>query len=315
MKEHKPILAGGLYLGDDGHWQSATLVSDGHTLREIGEAVVSTAPLVPECQLLGLNAGQGIEQPLAATDLANAHAIPVITDLRQSDLAFGGRGGPLSPFYLHALARYAGESAPLVFLDLGSIAKVTWVDPTVAAPDDPAALLAFEAGPALSVLTRASGSARNADGQIGKVEDGALELFLQEPYFRRIAPKWLGGDSFENMLSLVFELSEADAKATLCGMIATSIMLASEHYPKPPAKYIVSGLGSQNNYLMKIIKSGLDVPVVGANDWGLDEKSFHAHATAFLAIRAFYGLATTAPSTTGVRAAIGGAVLSHPGGR
>lgn len=312
MKNAKPIQAGGLYLDRAGHWQSATLTTDGRDLLEIGDSVETVSPLIPQCELLGLNAEQGVDMPLDPTGIANDHGVSVVSDLRQSDMAFGGRGGPLTPFYLHALARHMNETAPLVFLELGEIASVTWVDPTVAAPEDPAAILSFEAGPAMSIINRLYNARPDGDFTSGRVEDGALELFLQDPYFRRVAPKWLEADSFENMVSLVYELSDADAEATLCGMIATAILLASEHYAKPPVKCIYSGLASDHSYLINIIKSGLDVPMIPAQGWGLNTSTFRAQTTAYLAARALHGLPTTSPTTTGVRAAIGGATICHP---
>lgn len=312
MKTAMPIRAGGLFLDHAGRWQSASVMTDGKTLHEIGEGAVTVGPLIPECEVLGLNAGQGIDLPLDPAEIGRAQGVSVVSDMRQSDMAFGGRGEPLTPFYLHALARYQGEVAPLVFLELGDVSKVTWVDPTIDAPEDPAALVVFEAGPALSVLNRLHATRPDGQFQSGNVEDGALELFLQEPYFRRVAPKWLAADSFENMLSLVYELSDADAEATLCGMIATALLLAGEHFPKRAQKFIVFGGGTSNNYLMNIVKSGLDALVTSADTWGLEANTLNAQTTAFLAVRALNGLPTTAPSTTGVKAVIGGATITHP---
>ena len=63
---------------------------------------------------------------------------------------------------------------------------------------------------------------------------------------------------------------------------------------------------------MEMIAAALDCPVDPVEAVDLDGDMLEAQAFAFLAARVVRGLPTSCPSTTGVRAAVGGGVLSQP---
>jgi len=152
------------------------------------------------------------------------------------------------------------------------------------------------------------------DGEIGRagvVEQGALELFLAEPYFARMPPKSLDRNDFAEMIGLVSELSDADAAATLTGMCAAGVIAGLEHCPSPPSRVLVTGGGRHNPVLMEMMRASAGCPVEPVEVVGLDGDMLEAQAFAYLAARVARGLPTSCPSTTGVRAAIGGGVMSR----
>ena len=146
----------------------------------------------------------------------------------------------------------------------------------------------------------------------GRVVDGALELFLEEPFFFRMPPKSLDRDAFADMIALVGELSDADAAATLTAMAATGVLKAMEHCPSPPERMLVTGGGRRNPVMMEMLRAALDCPVEPVEAVGLDGDMLEAQAFAFLAVRVARGLPTSCPGTTGVRAAVSGGTLSRP---
>ena len=88
--------------------------------------------------------------------------------------------------------------------------NLTWVDPTRPRPEEEGALLAFDTGPAnapINDLVQARlGLSHDEGGRVasrGEVEQGALELFLAEPYFSRMPPKSLDRNDFAEMVALV----------------------------------------------------------------------------------------------------------------
>ncbi len=97
-------------------------------------------------------AGRGTHQVGQGARLAAALGRPVVWDFRSCDVAAGGQGAPLAPFFHFACARYLGarlgQTGPMVFLNLGGVGNITWVDPARAAPDAPLACVAFDTGPA-----------------------------------------------------------------------------------------------------------------------------------------------------------------------
>ncbi|RKF15067.1 anhydro-N-acetylmuramic acid kinase [Roseovarius spongiae] len=266
--------------------------------------------------------GCGTHQIGDGAALADALGRPVVWDFRSADVRLGGQGAPLAPFYHFACARYVGATGPLAFLNLGGVGNLTWVDPGKARPEDEGALLAFDTGPANAPINDLLTARRNLDydedGRIargGAVAEGALELFLEEPYFTHMPPKSLDRDEFSDMIGLVAELDDADAAATLTGMVAAAVLKGMEHCPSPPERMLVTGGGRRNPVMMDMLRAALDCEVAPVEDAGLDGDMLEAQAFAFLAVRVARGLPTSCPGTTGVRAAVAGGTLSRPGAR
>jgi anhydro-N-acetylmuramic acid kinase len=262
---------------------------------------------------------QGTLQLGDGAALAQAFGVPVVWDFRSADIELGGEGAPLAPFFHFACAKWIGADAPLAFLNLGGVGNITWVDPACARPEDEGALLAFDTGPANAPINDfvfgRLGVPFDAGGAIaaqGKVETGALELFLAEPYFARMPPKSLDRNDFPEMIDLVRELSDADATATLTAMCAAGVAEAMQHCPRPPARVLVTGGGRHNPVLMQMLAVSLDCPVAPVEDVGLDGDMLEAQAFAYLAVRVARGLPTSCPGTTGVKAAVAGGTLSIP---
>nr|WP_174821542.1 anhydro-N-acetylmuramic acid kinase [Ruegeria arenilitoris] len=261
--------------------------------------------------------GRGTLQVGDGKGLAQALGVPVVWDFRSDDVAMGGEGAPLAPFFHFACAKWIGATQPLCFLNLGGVGNLTYVDPGFDGPEAPGALLAFDTGPANApvddLMQARLGLPMDRDGAVargGTVEMGALELFLAEPYFTRMPPKSLDRNDFAEMIRLVQELNDADAVATLTGMCAAGVLQGMEHCPKPPARLLVTGGGRHNPVLMEMLRVALDCPVEPVEAVGLDGDMLEAQAFAYLAVRVARGLPTSCPGTTGVKALVGGGVVS-----
>ncbi|WP_127112259.1 anhydro-N-acetylmuramic acid kinase [Shimia sediminis] len=263
--------------------------------------------------------GKGTCQVGDGQVLASALDLPVVWDFRSADVQLGGEGAPLAPFFHFACAKYINAKGPVCFLNLGGVGNVTWVDPGKSTPEEEGALLAFDTGPANApindLMRERLGLDCDRDGAValgGEVETGALELFLAEPYFTKMPPKSLDRNDFAEMIGLVRELSDADAAATLTAMCAAGVASGMQHFPAPPEKVMVTGGGRHNPVLMEMLRVSLECPVVPVEDVGLDGDMLEAQAFAFLAVRVARGMATSAPSTTGVGALVGGGIVSKP---
>lgn len=263
---------------------------------------------------------QGTLQVGDGAALAERLGKPVVWDFRSDDVSMGGEGAPLAPFFHFACAKYIGATRPLCFLNLGGVGNITYVDPRFERPEDAGALIAFDTGPANApvndLVQERLGIPWDKDGKVarsGTVETGALELFLAEPYFARMPPKSLDRNDFAEMVTLVRELSDADAAATLTAMCAASVAAGMQHCPEPPEVVLVTGGGRHNPVLMEMLRVSLDCPVKPVEDAGLDGDMLEAQAFAHLAVRVARGMPTSAPGTTGVRACVGGGVVSVPG--
>lgn len=306
----------GKWPGDPGLDAAQSLVENAH------HAVLSQ---FSEVELIGFHGqtlahdpgGRGTHQLGDGAALAERLGLPVVWDFRSADVRLGGQGAPLAPFFHFACAKWIRVTEPLAFLNLGGVGNLTWIDPVKTRPEDQGALLAFDTGPANAPINdlvfRRLGLAYDKGGQLaarGTVADGALELFLDEPYFLKMPPKSLDRDAFADMLDLVRELDDADAAATMTAMAAAAVMRGMEHCPTPPKRLLVTGGGRHNPVMMQMLRAGLDCAVDPVEAVGLDGDMLEAQAFAYLAVRVARGLPTSCPTTTGVRAAVGGGVLS-----
>jgi anhydro-N-acetylmuramic acid kinase len=263
--------------------------------------------------------GRGTHQIGDGAALADTLGVPVVWDFRTSDIQLGGEGAPLAPFFHFACAQWIGATQPVAFLNLGGVGNITWIDPSKARPEDEGALLAFDTGPANApindLMQARRGQPFDKDGQLamqGEVAQGALELFLDDPYFSRMPPKSLDRDAFAEMIGLVAELEDPDAVATLTGMSAAAVLRAMEHCPSPPSRLLVTGGGRKNPVLMDMLRVALDCAVDPVESVGLNGDMLEAQAFAYLSVRVRRGWPTSCPGTTGVHAAVSGGILSVP---
>ncbi len=309
----------GCWPGDPGVAEAARVVEDAHAellARFEGAALVGFhgQTLAHEPR------GRGTHQAGSGALLAEVLGLPVVWDFRSADVALGGQGAPLAPFYHFALARRLGATAPLAFLNLGGVGNLTWIDPSQPGPEVPGALLAFDTGPAnapLDDLMRARlGRSHDEGGRIaatGRVKRQVIERFLRHPYFLRIPPKSLDRDDFAFLNEAVRGLATPAAAATLTAAAVEAVVRGIEHFPAPVARLLVTGGGRHNARMMRGLARRLPFPVAPVEAAGLDGDMLEAQAFAFLAVRVLRGLPTSCPGTTGVGAAVGGGQVSRPG--
>lgn len=263
--------------------------------------------------------GHGTHQAGDGQRLAEALGLPVAWDFRSSDVALGGEGAPLAPFYHFALARFIGADAPVAFLNLGGVGNITWIDPTKALPEEEGALLAFDTGPAnapINDLMRLRRQAEHDEGGTlaasGRADEAIVTAFLDHGYFYRMPPKSLDRDTFGDLAGRVAGLDDADAAATLTACAAAAVARGLEHCPAPPERLLVCGGGRRNATLMAEIATRTLIDTVTVETVGLDGDMLEAQAFAYLAVRVARGLPTSCPATTGVAANVGGGLISDP---
>jgi len=269
---------------------------------EAGELVETAAARLlsgyPDAELLGFRGPivQGNELGAGAV-LAAVLGRPVVSDFRASDRGLGGQGGPLTPFFHFALARYLGADAPVAFLTLGARAALSWVDPGQPGPEVPGALTAFDAGPGAP------------EGEGGVANAKAVARMMAEPFFLRMPPKALCP---ETAAGLARAVGRRATRATRIEAAAAAVVRGFEHFPSTPARLWLAGPGRGNAALVARLAALLPCPVAGVDAAGLPGDAFAALATAHLALRVARGMATSCPATTGVAAAVGGGQIDRP---
>ncbi|MEM7240989.1 MAG: anhydro-N-acetylmuramic acid kinase [Pseudomonadota bacterium] len=252
-------------------------------------------------------------------ELANRTGKPVVWDFRNADMAAGGQGAPLAPFFHFACAKALGARAPLAFLNLGGVGNVTFVNGSHPGPEAKGALLAFDTGPANAPLSDLMQARRGLDmdengklAALGAPDGVILEKFMENPYFEAEPPKSLDRDDFSTLNGDVSPLSDEDAAATLTAAIVSSVYAAQMHFPTDPSRWLICGGGRKNQTLMTGLRNVMDAPLDPVEVVGFDGDMFEAQAFGYLAMRVMRGLPTSAPSTTGASAPIRGGQISYP---
>lgn len=255
------------------------------------------------------NPTAGIASTLQIGDpavLSHLLHLPVVGEFRQADIALGGQGAPLVPYFDWALFTKPDENR--VLLNLGGIANLS-ILPAGCRRDD---VIAFDTGPANvvidSLMKHYTGKMFDDGGQFaltGKVDADLLAKLLENPYFARPAPKSTGRELFNAayVSDLVLEgqkrgLSDRDVVATSTELTITTILESMAG--TRPDRLIVSGGGVHNKVIMAGLSARLpQTKVDSISQHGIDPDAKEAICFAVLAYEAMNGVSTGMPSVTG----------------
>jgi len=233
--------------------------------------------------------------------LAKGSGIDVVNQFRLADVKAGGEGAPFAPLYHAALAEPLAK--PVTVLNLGGVANVTWIG-----AENDEDILAFDTGPASALIDdwvhKHTGEAFDRGGDIaasGSVDDQRLARAMTHAYFSKKPPKSLDRNDFvEIAQTLVEGCSLADGAVALTAFTIDSIVAARQFFPEQPKRWLVTGGGRHNVFLMESLARKLEAPVASVGSVGWRGDFLEAEAFAYLAVRSLYGLPLSLPGTTGV---------------
>lgn len=242
--------------------------------------------------------------------LANLLGVPVVGDFRVADMALGGQGAPLVPYFDYVA--FADEKETRGLLNLGGIANLTVLPAGAGAGD----VLAFDTGPANMVMDELSrrlfdqpydrGGALAAQG---KAQTELLaDLLSEDAYLQQPPPKSTGRERYgaayaDALARRANGLSAHDLLATATALSAYSVYQAYARFLRdrhPLDVLIAAGGGTRNATLMQTLAEVFaPIPVRTASDYGLDPNAKEALCFAVLAHEYLNGVPTSLPSVTG----------------
>jgi anhydro-N-acetylmuramic acid kinase len=239
--------------------------------------------------------------------LAELTGIDVVADFRSRDVAAGGQGAPLAPFFHQAQFTRPGKTVGV--LNLGGISNLTLLRAD-------GSMTGFDCGPANALMDgwceQHTGQAYDDGGAwaaSGTVQAGLLAHWLAHPYFVQNPPKSTGRDLFNRAwlheaLAVHSALAPVDVQATLAELTAQSCAAELLRHGPQAAELVVCGGGAFNGYLMQRLAALLPgVAVLSSAERGLPPQQVEGAAFAWLARKAVLREKLALQSTTGAMGA------------
>ena len=239
--------------------------------------------------------------------LAEMTGIDVAADFRSRDVAAGGQGAPLAPFFHRALFGRAGETVGV--LNIGGISNLSLLRAD-------GSMLGFDCGPGNALMdawcVQHTGEPYDAGGAwaaTGAVLPALLDLLLADPYFRKPPPKSTGRDLFnpdwlQGHLRAFASAAPVDVQATLTEFTARACSGDVRLHQPDLRQLIVCGGGALNGQLMQRLGALLPgVQVVSSAERGLPPLQVEAAAFAWLARKTVRREKLELESTTGAKGA------------
>lgn len=245
-----------------------------------------------------------------AAVIAERTGVMVVSDFRTADMAAGGQGAPLVPYFDYVFLR--GDGTSRAALNIGGIANVTYL-PARCGLDD---VIAFDTGPGNMLIDAAA--SRFSRGELlcdldgamasrGQVNRALLDRLLSHPFYSAPPPKSAGREQFgAHYLDTLMGWTEArglepeDVVATLTALTAESIARAcADHLSGPVDEIIVSGGGARNPVLMSRLEAASGARARMFDEFGMPGDAKEAAAFALLASETVRGVPSNVPAATG----------------
>ena len=233
----------------------------------------------------------------------------VVYDFRQQDILNNGQGAPLTPIFHYLLSNIINKKYktgfPIGFINIGGITNLTKIKCNSKNIEEN--ILAFDIGPGNCLIDdwvrKNSNKKFDEDGNISKsgtidqlITNQIIENFNTDTYSQSLDVKdfdnsFARGLTFENGCSTITNFTGY--------LIAKGIESISA---KTKIKYLISGGGRKNSYLVECIKNNLNdnkkILLDNIDKYGFNGDYIESQAFGYLAIRSLLGLPISFPSTT-----------------
>ncbi len=257
-------------------------------------------------------AGKPIRATLQIGDpsaLATLTGIPTVGNFRIADMAAGGQGAPLVPYF--DWLTFRSKTSGRILLNIGGIANITVLPKGCTAED----VFAFDTGPGNMVVDALMkhfyGRRFDRDGRVasrGNIIPALLTPLSRHPYFRQRPPKSTGREVFgEQFVELILEKSRGmlpdDIIHTVALLTPLAVHDAYIRFVKNRMQVdeiIVSGGGARNRFFLECLRELFGgVRVETAEACGMNADAKEAICFAILANETLAGHPTNLPSVTG----------------
>ena len=232
----------------------------------------------------------------------------VVSNFREADIAAGGEGAPLVCFADEKWFKPLKKN--VLVQNIGGISNVT----VVTRERD---TFGFDTGLGNIMIdycmNKFFNKSYDEDGKVaheGIIDDGWLNLLLQDEYYFKEPPKTTGREYFSNFyIENALRYAPSDKKdiiATATALTARTIVDAYERFIFPALsvdEVIIGGGGAYNPELMRLIRKYLPEKIVlkTHEDYKISNNFKEVMAFALLGYCKYYGIPSNLPSCTGAK--------------
>lgn len=245
--------------------------------------------------------------------LAKLTGILTVGDFRVGDIALGGKGAPLIPYYDYVLFR--SNKINRALLNIGGIANIT-VIPKNSSPTD---VVAFDTGPGNMLIDQLMKSFfnKNFDNNGKTAFKGKINLELladmieQDSFIYQKPPKSTGREYYgkyflTKLLKKYSNIPKEDWITTVSEYTVLSVYLNYKKFIERNFsiyELIVSGGGANNNYIMNGLKNlfGKKTKVFSLDEKGFSSDAKEAMCFALLANETLNKIPSNIPKVTGAK--------------
>ena len=238
--------------------------------------------------------------------IAYKTGVTTVSDFRQKDIAAGGQGAPLVPFFDEAFFMPLNKN--FAIQNIGGIGNVTVISKNCET-------FAFDTGVGNMLIDYMVQKFFNVpydkDGEIafsGKIDNKWLEMLMEEPYLKLLPPKSTGrelfGKDYAERILLNAPNDKKDIITTITEFTVQSIVDAYKRFVFSKTdidELVLGGGGAYNKYIKQRLQESFknNLSVKTHEDYGISDKFKEAMAFAMLAYTSYLKMPNNVKTATG----------------
>jgi len=243
--------------------------------------------------------------------VAKLTGILTVGDFRTGDIALGGEGAPLVPYFDFIL--FHSNKTNRALLNIGGISNITILNKKGKLDD----VLAFDTGPGNMMIDFLSKKFFNSEydnnggcalkGKINEqlfIDIKKIDKFIEKAPPKSTGREYYGMEFLSPLLKKHKKLSHNDWLSTITDYTAYSVYRNYEKFIKSETKIeelFISGGGAKNKFVMNSLKKyfGKKIQIKNAKDLGISPDAKEAICFAVLANETLSGNPNNIPKVTG----------------
>jgi anhydro-N-acetylmuramic acid kinase len=243
--------------------------------------------------------------------IAKMTGILTVGDFRTGDIALGGEGAPLVPYFDYIM--FHSNKLNRALLNIGGISNITILSKKGKADD----VLAFDTGPGNMMIDLLTKKFFNSDfdkngnrASQGKINFKLLnDIKKHDKFIEKVPPKstgreYYGKDFLSPLLRKYKKLSREDWLSTITDFTAYGVYRNYEKFIKSDTEIdelYVSGGGAKNKFLITSLKNyfGKEINIKNTKELGISSDAKEAICFAVLANETLSGNPNNIPRVTG----------------